>query len=172
MDSLLQFVAVAIVFCAIGLVVGLWVSKRRAKGLGNEPAAVVVSGKPVNASELPRTGMDIQRVPQIETDIESKIDKMSAEVEYLTQYLKIRKGLIDYGSRLHDAYDDFMRTIEDEFQVLERKEMEGREHMYRSSVLLFSLMMARVYVQAVGGQWKQDSLPELERYIERAKRLR
>jgi hypothetical protein len=65
-----------------------------------------------------------------------------------------------------------MRTIEDEFQVLERKEMEGREHMYRSSVLLFSLMMARVYVQAVGGQWKQDSLPELERYIERAKRLR
>ena len=156
MDSLLQFAAVAIVFCAIGLVVGLWVSKRRAKGLGNEPAAVVVSGKPVTASELPRT------------DIESKLDRMSSDVEYLAQHLKIGKGIYDYGSRIRDAYDDFMMRIEDEFTTLEQRKVEGREYVLRSSMLLFSLMMARVYLDVVG---PRDSIHELERYIERAEEL-
>ena len=35
-------------------------------------------------------------------------------------------------------------------------------------MLLFSLMMARVYLQVVG---PRDSLPMIEQYIERAKRL-
>jgi hypothetical protein len=163
MDSMLSLVIFAIVFFAMGLLLGLWLAnKRGTKNMGTET---------VIATKRPQTDSGSEKqLPQV--DIQSKLDQMSAEMEYLIQYLKVKKGLLDYGSRLHDAYEDFMRTIENEFEALESKEMEGREHVYRSSVLLFSLMMAKVYVQAVGGQWKQDSLPELEKYIERAKRIR
>jgi hypothetical protein len=105
---------------------------------------------------------------QATSDAESKLDRISSDVEYLAQHLKIGKGIYDYGSRIRDAYDDFMMRIEDEFKLLEQGKIEGREYVLRSSMLLFSLMMAKVYLNVAG---PRDSIPELERYIERAEKL-
>jgi hypothetical protein len=110
----------------------------------------------------------IWRAKAVDADIRSKLDQITSDVGYLAQYLKIGKGIYDYGSRIRDAYDDFMTRIEDEFKTLEQGQIEGREYVLRSSMLLFSLMMARVYLDAVG---PRDSVPEVERYIERAKKI-
>ena len=159
MNNLPQFAAVAIVFFAIGLLIGFWVSKRRAKGLGNEPAVVVSKNlmQPVPVSE-----------PEKTTDVQSKLDQVSAGISFLVNHFKIRTDISEYGSLISDAYDNFMAGVNNEFEILEQRKIEGPEYHFRSNMLLFSLMMARVYM---GLYAPEASLRKLEGYIERAKRL-
>jgi len=97
-----------------------------------------------------------------------RISQVLSDIDYLAKCLRIQKGIIDYGSRVMEAYDDFITRVEDEFAMLEGRQVVGREYVFRSSMLLFSLMMARVYLQVVG---PRDSIPKIEAYIERAKKL-
>jgi hypothetical protein len=148
MEPQLGLALLGIVSLSLALALGYYCFKWRSRQVTSELVAVA---KPQTASE-----------------VQSKLDQISSRVEYLAQYLKIGEGIYDYGSRIKDAYDDFIMRIEDEFSVLEQRQIEGREYVFRSSMLLFSLMMARVYLEAVG---PRDSIPELERYIERAERI-
>jgi len=148
MEPQLGLALLGIVSLSLALALGYYCFKRRSRQVANELVAVA---KPQTASE-----------------VQSKLDQISSRVEYLAQYLKIGEGIYDYGSRIRDAYDDFMMRIEDEFKVLEQREIQGREYVFRSSMLLFTLMMARVYLDAVN---QRDSIPEIERYIERAEKL-
>lgn len=106
--------------------------------------------------------------PQTASEVQSKLDQVSAGVSLLVNHFKIRTDISEYGSLISDAYDNFMAGVNNEFEILEQRKIEGPEYHFRSNMLLFSLMMARVYM---GLYAPEDSLRKLERYIERAKRL-
>lgn len=99
---------------------------------------------------------------------DARISQALSDIDYLAKCLRIQKGIIDYGSKVMQAYEDFITRVEDEFVMLERRQIEGSEYVFRSKMLLFSLMMARVYLQVIG---PRDSVPMIDGYIERAKRL-
>jgi hypothetical protein len=102
-------------------------------------------------------------------DEKERLLKQALEgIQFLTRYFKVQEGVLEYGSRILSAYDDFMSRVEDEFSALACGHVEGREYVLRSNMLLFALMMARVYVQVFG---RPDSLDMVNRYIERAKKL-
>lgn len=132
--------------------------KQRVKVVGNESAVVVTK-----SLTQPVVGM-----PQTTTDVESKLDQVSADINFLVNHFKIEKEVTDYGSLIMDSYDNFMMGVSDEFEALEQRRVEGPEYHFRSNMLLFSLMMARVYM---GLYASESSLHKLEGYIERAKRL-
>ena len=100
--------------------------------------------------------------------VEGRLDAVSEDLRFIATYLKIEKGINEYGSRIKEAYEDFMTRIEDEFKALEQRKIVGKEYTYKLNMLLFSLMMAKVYLEATG---QRSSLSEIDQYIERAKRL-
>jgi len=100
--------------------------------------------------------------------VEGRLDAVSEDLRFIATYLKIEKGINEYGSRIKEAYEDFMTRIEDEFKALEQRKIIGKEYTYKLNMLLFSLMMAKVYLEATG---QRSSLSEIDQYIERAKRL-
>jgi len=101
-------------------------------------------------------------------NIEGKLDAVLDGVAFIEKYFRIEKEINEYGTFLREVYDDFITRVEDELRVLERREVVGREYVLRSSMLLFSLIMTRVYLGVVG---PRDSLPLIDEYIKRAKRL-
>lgn len=103
-----------------------------------------------------------------ESVVQSRLDKVSAGIDFLVNHFKIEKEVTEYGSSIMDAYDNFMIGISDEFEALEQRRVEGPEYHFRSNTLLFCLMMARVYMGLYGSE---ASLHKLESYIERAKKL-
>lgn len=102
------------------------------------------------------------------SDLDTKLDKALSGLDFLATYFKIQNGINEYGSRIREVSYEFLSRIEDEFGILERQEIEGQAYALRSNMLLFSLMMAKIYLQTVG---PRDSLPMVEDCIERAKRL-
>jgi hypothetical protein len=87
------------------------------------------------------------------------------EIEYVAKWLRIERGILDYGSAIIDAYDSFERSAT---SLPEQPRIHGTEYFYRKNVLLFALMMARVYTAFYN---MPKSAVKLERYIERAKKL-
>ncbi len=69
MDSLPQFAAVAIVFCVIGLVIGLWVSKRRTKPSDGE---IVAQPKDLVEDEERDAKSILDEVRKLRTEFESR----------------------------------------------------------------------------------------------------
>jgi len=98
----------------------------------------------------------------------TRLNEALSNLEFLTQYFKIQDGINEYGSRILSAYDAFISRVDDEFNALGSGNVQGREYVLRSSMLLFALMMARVYLWVFG---KPDSLDMVNEYLERAKRL-
>jgi len=101
-------------------------------------------------------------------DSGGQFERIMSGIEFIVNHFKIAKGITGYGSLIGDSYDNFIAGVNDEFDALEQRRVEGPERHYRSNALLFSLMMARVYT---GLYDSSDSLKRLEDYIERAKRL-
>lgn len=98
----------------------------------------------------------------------SKLDKVLVGIEFLVNHFKITDSVAKYGSLVGDAHDNFMAGVSGEFEVLEQRKIEGPEYHFRSNMLLFSLMMARVYM---GLYASETYLLKLEGQIERAKKL-
>jgi hypothetical protein len=148
MEPQLGLALLGIVSLSLALALGYYCFKRRSRQVANELVAVA---KPQTASE-----------------VQSKLDQVSAGISFLVNHFKIEKDITEYGSLIMDAYDNFMAGVSDEFEALEQRRVEGPEYHYRSNTLLFSLMMARVYM---GLYASETSLHKLEGYIERAKKL-
>jgi hypothetical protein len=106
-------------------------------------------------------------VPSV-TGLEARVERALSGIDFLASHFKIATEVTKYGSLIGDAYDNFMTGLTDEFTVLEQKNVTGSEYFYRSNVLLFSLMMARVYMSVYGSSGR---LLELDKQIERAKKL-
>jgi len=151
MESSLYMSFVALVLSVVALLVVLWIGIKGRK-------------KPLTGDE----SLTILKREQAEGGLEARLNAALAGLEFLEKYFKIEKGINEYGSRITEAYDEFITRVEDEFITLEQRKIVGKEYALRASMLLFSLMMARVYLQVVG---PRDSLPMIEQYIERAKRL-
>jgi hypothetical protein len=142
----------------IALALAYYSIKRRQTQMAKESVVV--------AKRLAQPVMTIE--PQTPNDVQSKLNQVSAGIKFLVDHFKIEKEITEYGSLIMDAYDNFMAGVSDEFEVLEQRKVEGPEYHFRSNMLLFSLMMARVYM---GLYASEASLHKLEGYIERAKRL-
>lgn len=140
---------VAMVLSVFALVLAYYSLKQRSRRMANE---LVVVGKG----------------SQTTGDVQSKLDQVSAGIDFLVNHFKIQKEITEYGSLIMDAYDNFIAGVSDEFEALEQRKVEGPEYHFRSNMLLFSLMMARVYM---GLYASETSLHKLEGYIERAKKL-
>lgn len=98
----------------------------------------------------------------------SRLEQISSHIEYIANHFKIATSIAEYGSLIGDAYDNFIAGINNEFETLEQRKIEGPNYHFRSNMLLFSLMMARVYM----GLYASDKhLDKLESFIERAKKL-
>ena len=106
--------------------------------------------------------------PQKAADVESRLDQVFENIDFLAKYFKIQKGVSEYGSLIVDAYENFKVGIDQEFELLEHGNIDGPEYFSRANMLLFALMMAKVYM----GLYSSDaSLWKLDEYIERAKKL-
>jgi len=110
----------------------------------------------------------IPKMGSTKANVEAKLNDALDGLAFIEKYFRIEKGINEYGSRILEAYDEFITRVEDEFAALEQRKVVGKEYALRASMLLFALMMARVYLQVVG---PRDSLPMIERYIERARKL-
>lgn len=149
MGPQLGLALLGIVSLSLALALGYYCFKQRSRRMANE---LVVVGKGL----------------QTTTDIQSRLDQVSNGIDFLVNHFKIEKEITEYGSLIMDAYDNFMAGVSDEFEALEQRRVEGPEYHFRSNMLLFSLMMARVYM---GLYASETSLHKLEGYIERAKKL-
>jgi len=109
-----------------------------------------------------------QATPTAVSGLDARLDRALADIDFLATYFKIQNGINEYASRIREISYEFISRVEDELRTLEQQEVEGREYVLRSNMLLFSLMMARIYLQVVG---PRDSLPMIERYLARAKKL-
>ena len=101
-------------------------------------------------------------------DFDERFGRIMSGIGFIVNHFKIAEDITKYGSLIGDAYDNFIDGVNDEFDVLEQRRVTGSEHVFRSNMLLFSLIMARVYM---GLYAPSDSLRRLEDYIEKAKRL-
>jgi len=146
MESFFYVSLVALAISTLALLVAIWVGKR----MTDNETVTIPKDREISGTQ------------------DFRISQVLSDIDYLAKCLRIQKGIIDYGSRVMEAYDDFITRVEDEFAMLEGRQVVGREYVFRSSMLLFSLMMARVYLQVVG---PRDSIPKIEAYIERAKKL-
>lgn len=102
------------------------------------------------------------------SDFGARVERALSGIDFLVNHFKIAKDVTEYGSLIIDTYRNFMARVDDEFRTLEQRTVEGPEYVFRSNMLLFSLMMARVYM---GLYASEDSLKRVEDRIERAKRL-
>jgi hypothetical protein len=169
MEPFFSLIIVSIVFFAMGSLLGLWVARRRVKAVGGKSVIATEGRRQPAMTTEPQTVQPVMTAEaQAASAVQSKLDQVSAGINFLVNHFKIEKEVTEYGSSIMDAYDNFMMGISDEFEALEQRKVEGPEYHFRSNRLLFSLMMARVYMRLYGSE---ASLRKLESYIERAKKL-
>jgi hypothetical protein len=101
-------------------------------------------------------------------DFDTRVERALSGIDFLVNHFKIATEVTKYGSLVGDTYDNLMTGVSEEFTALEQRTITGPEYFYRSNVLLFSLMMARVYMSVYGSS---ERLLELEKQIERAKKF-
>jgi hypothetical protein len=118
--------------------------------------------------ELSISGVSSETPAGMPKNLGTRVDRALSGLEFLGTYFRIQSAINDYGSRIREVSYEFMSRVEDALRTLESGEVVGSTYVLMSNMLLFSLMMAKIYLQTVG---PQDSLPMIENYIGRAKRL-
>ncbi len=111
-----------------------------------------------------------------DSDFLKRLDLALRNIDYIAKWINVQEGVLDYGSAVIDVYDGFMAGVEDELALLERSaasppdkcRIQGPEYHYRRNVLLFALMMAKVYTAFYD---MPKSVAKIEACLERANKL-
>ena len=105
-----------------------------------------------------------------------RLDLALRNIDYIAKWINVQKGVLDYGSAILDVYDGFMAGLENELATLEHSatsppdqcRIQGPEYHYRRNVLLFALMMAKIYTAFYD---MPKSVAKIEACLERANKL-
>jgi hypothetical protein len=106
----------------------------------------------------------------------ARLERILSGVEYLITHWQLHDLINEYGSWATDRFG-FIRYVDDEIERLEvacnsdPPTIQGREYVYRSNVLVFALMMARIWMKLYSHTYQADSLKEVEAQLERARKF-
>jgi hypothetical protein len=112
----------------------------------------------------------------VDSEFLKRLDHALRDIDYIAKWINVQKGVLDCGSAINDAYDGFVAGLEDELAMLElsaasppqQRRIQGPEYHYRRSVLLFALMMAKIYAAFYD---MPKSVAKIEACFERANKL-
>ena len=109
---------------------------------------------------------------------DDSIAQIQREVHELAVYFKTRHAIHQFfeveGNRIFETWVDFYEKIERELSQLEFSRekghtIEGAEWVYRSNVLFFALMIAKMYFTTTCPN--QDWLNAVDKWLQRAEKL-
>lgn len=95
-------------------------------------------------------------------------EALNTKLDSILEYLKVSDYTINFGNRISGSFVAFMDGIEEEIRILNDREITGPEYYRRAHALLFSLMMAQVYVKV--NKLERFS-SKVDTYLERANKL-
>lgn len=112
----------------------------------------------------------------VDPEFLKRLDQAIRDIDYIAKWINVQKGVLNCGSAILDAYDGFMAGLEDELAMLEQStaspsdqhRIQGPEYHYRRNVLLFALMMAKIYTAFYD---MPKSVAKIEACLERANKL-